>query len=128
MSFPPAILVPAVVSRLRSALPALRREFPLKKLGVFGSTARGDAGPESDIDILVEVDPSIGLRFVTLAERLEAELGRKVDLVSRRGLKPAMWASIEQDLIDVEAGGQSAPARHAGGHAKNSQLHGGHGL
>ncbi len=84
MSFPPAILAPAVVSRLRSALPALRREFPLKKLGVFGSTARGDAGPESDIDILVEVDPSIGLGFVTLAEQLEAELGRKVDLVSRR--------------------------------------------
>ena len=38
-----------------------------------------------------------------LAERLEAELGRKVDLVSRRGLKPAMLASIQRELIDVEA-------------------------
>ena len=95
--------MPTVVSRLRSLLPALRREFPLRRMGLFGSVARGDAGPESDIDILVEVDPSIGLGFVTLAERLEAELGRKVDLVSRRALKPGMWASIEPELIDVEA-------------------------
>lgn len=103
MPFPPALLMPTVVSRLRSLLPALRREFPLRRMGLFGSVARGDAGPESDIDILVEVDPSIGLGFVTLAERLEAELGRKVDLVSRRALKPGMWASIEPELIDVEA-------------------------
>jgi len=103
MPFSPTLLMPAVVSRLRLLLPALRREFPLHRMGLFGSVARGDAGPESDIDILVEVDPSIGLGFVTLAERLEAELGRKVDLVSRRGLKPAMWASIEPELIDVEA-------------------------
>lgn len=72
-------------------------------MALFGSVARGDAGPESDIDILVEVDPSIGLGFVTLAERLEAEMGRKVDLVSRRALKPALWKQIELELIDVEA-------------------------
>ncbi len=95
--------MPAVVSRLRSALPTLRQQYPIRHMGLFGSVARGEAGPDSDIDILVEVDPSIGLGFVTLAERLEVELGRKVDLVSRRGLKPAMWASIEPDLIDVEA-------------------------
>jgi len=40
---------------------------------------------------------------VTLAERLEAALGRKVDLVSRRALKPALRQSIEQELINVEA-------------------------
>jgi predicted nucleotidyltransferase len=91
------------MDRLREVLPALRREFPLRRLGVFGSVARGEAGPESDIDILVEVDSSIGLGFVTLAERLEAELGRKVDLVSRRALKPGMWESIQQELIDAEA-------------------------
>jgi predicted nucleotidyltransferase len=55
------------------------------------------------VDILVDVDGSIGLEFVTLAERLEAALGRKVDLVSRRALKPAMRRLIEREAIDVEA-------------------------
>ncbi len=76
-------------------------EFPLHRIALFGSVARGDAREDSDIDILVDVDPSIGLRFVTLAERLEALLGRQVDLVSRRAVKPLLWRRIERDLIDV---------------------------
>lgn len=79
----------------------LQREFPLHRLALFGSWARGDQTETSDVDLLVEVDPSIGLRFVTLAQRLEELLGREVDLVSRRGLKPALWTSIKPDLIDV---------------------------
>ena len=49
------------------------------------------------------VDGSIGLEFVTLAERLETALGRKVDVISRRALKPALRRLIEQEAIDVEA-------------------------
>lgn len=51
---------------------------------------RGEMGPDSDIDVLVEFDPSarIGvLKFESLSEELEALLGRKVDLVTKRGLK-----------------------------------------
>src|SRR3954467_4242308 len=110
----PPILLPTM-SRLRALLPVLRREFPLRRMAVFGSVARGEAAQGSDIDILVDVDPSIDLEFVTLAERLETELGRKVDLVSRRGVKPALWAQIEPELIDVEALCRSAPGGHARG-------------
>lgn len=92
-----------MVGRLRALLPALRREFPVHRMAVFGSVARGDDSLGSDIDILVEVDPSIGLKFVTLAERLETELGRRVDLVSRRALKPGLWERIKPELVDVEA-------------------------
>jgi len=42
------------------------------------------------VDILVDVDPTIGLGFVTLAERLEEVLGLPVDLVSRRAIKPSL--------------------------------------
>ncbi len=91
------------LSLLRSVLPELRRDFPLGRMALFGSVARGEAHHDSDVDILVEVEPSIGLGFVTLAERLETVLGRKVDLVSRRALKPAFWKQIEPELIDVEA-------------------------
>ena len=90
-----------ILSRLRAGLPALRREFPLRRLALFGSVARGEATPGSDIDILAEVEPSIGLGFVTLAEKLEELTGQKIDLVSRRAIKPLLWKQIEAELIDV---------------------------
>jgi predicted nucleotidyltransferase len=71
-------------------------------LALFGSYARGtQVSGKSDVDILVEVEPSIGLAFVTLAERLEQILGQRVDLVSRRAIKPSLWQRIEPELIDA---------------------------
>jgi predicted nucleotidyltransferase len=90
-----------ILKRLRDSKPTLLKEFPLRRMALFGSVARGQATAGSDIDILVDVDPSIGLRFVTLAERLEDLLGHSVDLVSRRALKPLLWQQIEAELIDV---------------------------
>jgi|SRR6266404_4182363 len=91
-----------ILNRLRASKQSLQAEFPLKRIALFGSYARGAETPgHSDIDILVEVDPSIGLGFVTLAERLEQLLGRPVDLVSRRAIKPSLWKLIEPELIDA---------------------------
>ena len=92
-----------ILNQLRALLPALRREFPVRRMALFGSVARGEGTDGSDIDILVEVDPTIGLGFVTLAEKIETALQHKVDLVSRRALKPGLWKRIEGELIDVEA-------------------------
>jgi predicted nucleotidyltransferase len=91
-----------VLTRLRAAKRTLQAEFPLKRLALFGSYARAtQISGESDVDILVEVEPSIGLGFVTLAERLEQLLGARVDLVSRRAIKPSLWKLIEPELIDA---------------------------
>lgn len=91
-----------ILERLRDSKAGLQAEFPLNRLALFGSCAQGTERPgESDIDILVDVEPSIGLRFVALAERLEAILGAKVDLVSRRAIKPSLWQKIEPQLIDA---------------------------
>ena len=81
--------------------PRLQQQFPIRRLAVFGSYARGEQREESDVDILVDVDPSIGLEFVSLAEAIEQALGLHVDLVSSRAIKPRNWAVIEPELIDV---------------------------
>ena len=70
-------------------------------MALFGSWAREEQTETSDVDILVEVDPSIGLGFVTLAERLESLLEQHVDLVSSRAVKPNLLKHIQAELIDV---------------------------
>jgi uncharacterized protein len=79
----------------------LQSRFNVSKLALFGSYARGDQQPDSDVDILVEVDPSIGLDFVTLAETIEKLLGVSVDLVSSRAVNARAMKFIEQELVYV---------------------------
>lgn len=90
-----------IIRLLREAKPELERRYGIARLCLFGSYARGEQHQESDVDILVEVDPSIGLRFVDLAHTLEEILGTRVEVVSRRAIKPRNWEVIEKELIDV---------------------------
>lgn len=90
-----------ILERLRQARPLLARDFGVKRIAVFGSYARGEQRADSDVDVLVEVDPSIGLRFVDLADRIESLLGVRTDVVSRRAISPRHWAVIEKELVDA---------------------------
>ncbi len=90
-----------ILKTLTKDKPDLQRQFNVRSLALFGSYARGDQQADSDVDILVEVDPSIGLEFVTLAETIEKLLGVSVDLVSSRAITPKAWKFIESELIYV---------------------------
>jgi predicted nucleotidyltransferase len=79
----------------------LENRYKVRRMALFGSYARGDQKAESDVDILVDIDPSVGLEFVTLAEQIEELLGLPVELVSRRAIKPNKLKYIEQDLVYV---------------------------
>ena len=79
----------------------LETRFKVSRLGIFGSYARDEQRADSDVDILVDVDPSIGLGFVTLADRIETLLGIPVEVVSRRAIKPRYLQVIEKELIYV---------------------------
>ncbi len=90
-----------IIRLLQEAKPELAARFGVQRLAVFGSCARGDQREESDIDVLVEVDPSIGLKFVDLADEIEKRPGAKADVISRRAISKRNWEVIEKELIDV---------------------------
>jgi predicted nucleotidyltransferase len=70
-------------------------------LGLFGSVVRDDFNSNSDIDIMVDFSEPIGIEFVDLADELEVELKRKVDLVSKKGIKPQYFDAIHSEIIYV---------------------------
>ena len=90
-----------ILLMLRQQKAVLSQRYPIHRLALFGSWAREEQTPDSDIDILVDVSPSIGWKFVSLAEELEQLLGLKVDLVSSRAIRPALWKEIESEIIDA---------------------------
>jgi uncharacterized protein len=90
------------VQRLRDAEPEIRR-LGVRRLALFGSVLRDEAGPESDVDLLVEFAPGEKSfdRFLALAELLEARLGRPVELVTTEGLSPYLGRHILAEAVDV---------------------------
>ena len=92
-----------VLARLRAHEARLRAKG-VAGLALFGSTARGDAGPDSDIDLLLELDASAVLGLfdvVELKEALAADLGHPVDIAFRSRLRPWLAARIAPDLVRV---------------------------
>ena len=81
----------SILGRLK---PDLGKRYKVYKLGIFGSMARNEARPDSDVDVLVDMDPSIGLQFVDMAMEIEKAFGVPVDVVSRRAIDPARWKTI----------------------------------
>ena len=75
------------------------RRYQVRELALFGSALHGDFGPDSDVDLLVEFEPSAQVGFLTLSKmqrELSALTGRRVDLVPKRGLKE----KIRQAVLD----------------------------
>ncbi|MFW6283109.1 MAG: nucleotidyltransferase family protein [Minisyncoccales bacterium] len=80
---------------IKNCKPTLEEEFNVKNIGVFGSYTQGEADKDSDIDILVEFKKPIGFfAFIELEEFLEKKLKEKVDLVTKKSLKPAIGKRI----------------------------------
>lgn len=69
---------------------------------LFGSAARGDDRPDSDVDFMVELEPGRSLLdLIGLAEDLQALLGRKVEAVTRTAMKPRVLADARKDAIRI---------------------------
>jgi len=90
-----------VQSILQQLKPELISKYGVSSLGLFGSIVRDDFTDQSDIDIVVTFSKPIGIDFIDLADELEEKLNRKVDLVSRNGIKPRYLEVIEPEILYV---------------------------
>lgn len=90
-----------IVNILKSRKKELEKKYPISELALFGSYARGDNHEHNDIDILVDFNGRIGIEFISLAHELEDIFNTKIDLVSRKGIKPDYLPFVEKNLIHV---------------------------
>lgn len=80
----------------------LSRQYGLKEIGVFGSYVRGVQREESDLDILIEFAEPVGfVKFMRLENRLSELLGVRVEMVTRKALKPFIGKQILKEVLYV---------------------------
>ena len=91
-----------VLAQLRAIRSELEQRFGVRPIGLYGSIARDEARPDSDVDVLVEYLGPVGLgEFMGAIEYLEQVFGTRVDLTTLSGLKPRARPYVERDLIRV---------------------------
>lgn len=91
-----------VIQMVRGALPELAVRYGVLHLDLFGSFARGEAGPDSDVDFIVTYNekPTFS-SYMGLKEDLESLLGRNVDLVTLAGLKSCIRDAVMAETYRV---------------------------
>jgi predicted nucleotidyltransferase len=90
-----------VIAILRSLKPVIADSFKVRSIALFGSYARDEQTETSDVDVVVDVDSSIGLDFVDLADLIEDKLGIAADVIPADGIKPRYREFIAKDLLYV---------------------------
>ena len=93
-----------VFIRLEKILPMLRTQYGVKRIGIFGSFARGEAKRSSDVDVLVEFEQGQATfdNFMRLVYDLEDLFKRKVDLLTMAGIDKYMKSRIEREVVWIE--------------------------
>lgn len=90
-----------IKNKLLQIKPEMQQRHAVHSIGLFGSIVRDDFTDESDIDVIVDFNRPVGIEFIDLATFLESQLGRQVDLVSRKGIKPKYLRQIEEEIVYV---------------------------
>jgi uncharacterized protein len=88
-----------ITQKLSATRQELAERFTVKRIGVFGSFARGEAGPDSDVDIIVELGEPTFDHYMDLKFYLEEILQHPVDLVLADTVKPRLRPVIEREVV-----------------------------
>jgi len=93
-----------VLKKVEAAAPAIRTQFGVTKIGIFGSFARGEQTRKSDVDVLVDFAQGCATlrNFVGLSDYLEALFKRKVDLLMVGGIDKYLRHYVEAEVIWIE--------------------------
>lgn len=89
------------MEELKAIKADLASKFHVSEIGIYGSVTRADFGAMSDIDVLVDFDKRIGIKFIELADYIEHHLKHKVDLVSKKALKDRFYQKITNEIVYV---------------------------
>ncbi|MEW5944832.1 MAG: nucleotidyltransferase family protein [bacterium] len=91
-----------IVAILKENYGIIESRFKVRSLALFGSAARGEAGADSDVDVLVDFpEPPTFDQYMELKFFLEDVLHRGFDLVTRRGLRERFRTQVQKDAISV---------------------------
>ena len=90
-----------MIEELKPKIIKILKKNKIKKAGIFGSYVRGEQKKNSDIDIIIEPVKGMGLEFVGVKLELEDKLGRKIDLVSYKGIHPLIKRKILKEEIRI---------------------------
>ncbi len=83
---------------LKKELPYLKAIFGVKRIGLFGSSAKGIQREDSDVDLVVEFEKPIGLKFIELSDYIEKVLGKKVDLLTPAGIQSIRVKKVAENI------------------------------
>lgn len=91
-----------ILNQLHALQPDLRRRYPIRSMGVFGSYARGEQRDGSDLDLLVELGEDVDLiAYAGLQIELSDALGVSVDLVEREALRPRLAPHVLSEVVPL---------------------------
>jgi uncharacterized protein len=91
-----------LIKRHQQEINKICEESGISYLALFGSQARNEASPDSDVDLLVEFRKVPGLiKFIQIKHQFEKTLDRKVDLVTKKGLSKFLTPFVSQDLQQI---------------------------
>ena len=93
-----------IIEKIKEIKPQLEKEYNITEIGIFGSYIREEQTESSDIDILIEYDRTKSMsmfKFLGLEEFLSSILNKKIDLVTKKALKPRIGKRILSEIIYV---------------------------
>jgi len=88
-----------IIETLKKHKEFIQKKYTVKKIGIFGSYAKGTQKKSSDIDILVEFDTPTYDNFIDLAFYLEKLYEKKIDLITIKGLSPYILPYVEEEVV-----------------------------